>query len=121
MNNPDVLSAIDLSRLDTYDFASVFGEEDNSGRTQFVGFARADVARLVLCIDGERDGDEWVAAGRLKDGRWFLARGGCDNTGWDCQSHNIGETFASFEDFVRGVGDEVRFNLGIASTIDGIA
>jgi hypothetical protein len=37
-------------------------------------------------VPGHNDEDEWYWLGRLKDGRFFGAIGGCDFTGWDCQS-----------------------------------
>lgn len=37
---------------------------------------------------GENDGPDWVWALTMEDGSRWLCRGGCDFTGWDCQSSN---------------------------------
>ena len=46
-------------------------------------FTRADVKRIIAVVDGESDGPDWVCVGKLQDGRFFVASGGCDYTGWD--------------------------------------
>lgn len=46
-------------------------------------FGRDDVAEIVAMSEGENDGDEWLIAGRLEDGRFFYIEAGCDYTGWD--------------------------------------
>lgn len=45
-------------------------------------YSREDVAEVIACQDGDNDGPDWVAIGRLKDGRYFTIRAGCDYTGW---------------------------------------
>ena len=73
------------------DFKCVFGEPGNySGSCDPLGFTRADIAELYLVAQGDNDGPDWVAVGRLNDDRYFLASGGCD-TGWDWQSSNSGQ------------------------------
>lgn len=49
-------------------------------------FTRDDIAELIACEEGERDGANWIAIMRLKDGRFAFLTAGCDYTGWDCQS-----------------------------------
>ena len=44
---------------------------------------RADVAEIIAGVNGERDEDSWVGVFRLKDGRYLVASGWCDYTGWD--------------------------------------
>lgn len=34
---------------------------------------------------GENDGDDWICCGILTNGAYFLYKGGCDYTGFDCQ------------------------------------
>lgn len=41
---------------------------------------------LLMLEEGEHDGDECVWLVRAS-GHHFIATGGCDYTGWDCQSH----------------------------------
>ncbi len=67
-------------------------------------FNYSDIEGLIAEIPGHNDEDDWFWIGKLKDGRFFGARGGCDYTGWDCQSHcdywvgkSITEIIAGFE------------------------
>ena len=88
-----------LSELDSYDWEEVFGEGSGGNCTpihprQPVGdsvdlstFSREDVVTIKGQVEGERDSESWIVWGQLKDGRWFIARGSCDYTGWDCRSN----------------------------------
>lgn len=79
--------------LEDWDWAHVFGEEDDGNTTGEVmaippgcgvsrsPVARADVVEIVAAVNGENDGDDWVGVFRLKDGRYLIAEGGCDYTG----------------------------------------
>ena len=114
-------------RLDDYDWAEVFGEGGGGNCTaifpqpqppSYLGslatFGRVDVAEIFAMEVGENDGPDWIIYGRLKDGRYFSARGGCDYTGWDCQASNSGHVAASREDIERfglTVDDRKRFNI----------
>lgn len=49
------------------------------------GFSIEDVETVLFTLDGDNDGPDWVCAGQLKDGRWFVISAGCDYTGWGCQ------------------------------------
>ncbi len=49
-------------------------------------FNYSDVAGLIAEVPGHNDEDDWFWVGKLKNGKFFGARGGCDYTGWDCQS-----------------------------------
>jgi hypothetical protein len=44
---------------------------------------RRDVKRIVAAVNGENDGPDWVGVFELNDGRFLVASGGCDYTGWD--------------------------------------
>lgn len=46
-------------------------------------FSLTDVEYVFASDEGENDEMSWVAAGRLKDGRWFYLESSCDYTGWD--------------------------------------
>lgn len=46
-----------------------------------------DIERVAAVWEGERDADNWRWVLQFKDGRAALLIGGCDYTGWDCQSH----------------------------------
>jgi hypothetical protein len=110
-----------LKELDDYNWAEVFGEgsEGNCTAIQpqpapgYEGskdtFSREDVKKLHGQSEGERDERDWVCWGQLKDGRWFVARGGCDYTGWDCQASNSGDVAGSKKDIVQfGMTEDER-------------
>jgi hypothetical protein len=46
-------------------------------------FSMEDIAVLFGAVVGEHDAADWLAVGRLKDGRFFSLHAGCDYTGWD--------------------------------------
>jgi len=117
-----------LKELDDYDWAEVFGEGDGGNCTAIIPpnhpcnpegfnlgtFTREDVESISGMVEGENDGAEWVVYGQLKDGRWFVARGGCDYTGWDCQAGNSGDvapTKALIEQFGLSENERSRFGL----------
>jgi hypothetical protein len=120
-----------LKELDSSDWAEVFGEgtggncapiypqvppEDTvSTKT----FSRDDVVEIKAQLEGENDGPTWIVWGRLKDGRWFFAEGGCDYTGWDCQASNGGAVASTEALLIRyGLTDEERERFGI--TLDSM-
>lgn len=45
-----------------------------------------EVDVIVAEVCGENDGADWYWILQMKDGTFANARGGCDYTGWDCQS-----------------------------------
>ncbi len=49
-------------------------------------FTIEDVNKVLAIIEGENDGPDWHWILLLNDGRYIYLRGGCDYTGWDCQS-----------------------------------
>ena len=50
------------------------------------GWSADDIDRVLAVVVGENDGPNWHWIVRLKDGRHVYCSGGCDYTGWDCQS-----------------------------------
>lgn len=78
------------------------------------GFGIDDVAEIRNAAEGENDGDDWIIWGRLKDGRWFYLRAGCDYTGWDCQAWGDSFVAATEEELIRmgmDFGSRQRFGL----------
>ncbi len=84
-----------LTELQNFDWKEVFGyagEEDAhevSKPTAALGssastetFTREDVTYIIGLREGKNDEENWLCAGQLKDGRWFLVEAGCDYTGW---------------------------------------
>ena len=49
-------------------------------------FTVDDIETVLAVWEGQNDGDDWRWIIRHKDGRYIYQRGGCDYTGWDCQS-----------------------------------
>jgi hypothetical protein len=83
-----------LAALDGYDWAEVFGEGSGGNCTAIIPsrliggvltaeptFSREDVALIKGQAEGENEVADWIVWGQLVDGRWFVARGGCDYTG----------------------------------------
>lgn len=104
---------IDLPELlDDYDWSEVFGEGSGGNCTNKTDACppgasidctppiRADVESVLATVNGERDQDEWVGVFKLKDGRFLLATGSCDYTGWDCRAGNNLEVAASLSDIL---------------------
>ena len=80
-----------LPELDDYDWREAFdcGNPPSLVAGAFCTtdcFNREDVVRILELSDGINDGNPWVIAGELKDGRWFYLEAWCDYTGWDCQA-----------------------------------
>jgi hypothetical protein len=49
-------------------------------------YAVTDIEKVLAVHTGQNDGDDWRWVMLLKDGRYVFLMGGCDYTGWDCQS-----------------------------------
>lgn len=74
------------------------------------GLAWVDLegATVLLELTGGNDGPEWHWLVRLADRRHAYIHGGCDYTGWDCQSGCDVHLAASFEDCMSLVGQDQR-------------
>jgi len=118
-----------LKELDDYDWAEVFGEGSSMAAIVpqpapgFAGstatFGREDVAEISQIAQGENDGPDWIVYGLLKDGRWFVARGGCDYTGWDCQAGNSGDVAGSKEAIIKfGLTADERDRFQVVVPVD---
>lgn len=116
-----------IKELDTYDWAEVFGEGSGGNCTSIIPeiqppgsdisnatFSREDVDFLIGQIEGENDGPSWICYGLLKDGRYFVARGWCDYTGWDCQASNSGDVASTEYNIIRyGLSADERSSFGL--------
>ena len=75
-----------LEPLANYDWEEVFKYSSPQvvmgGNCPGTPFAREDVAEIIALVNGENDGDPWIALFRLKDGRYAYIEAGCDYTGW---------------------------------------
>ena len=112
-----------LKELDGYDWAEVFGEGNETGgncpplvpntppdsKISTKTFGREDVKKIWGQVEGENDERDWVVWGQLKDDRWFVARGGCDYTGWDCQASNSADVANTMSGIIRfGMTEDER-------------
>jgi len=118
-----------LKELDDYDWDSVFGECESTvhncppiipspqppgSDVSTTTFCREDVVKIYYQVNGVADEEDWVVCGKLKDDRYFVARGGCDYTGWDCQASNSGDVAKTKKDILRyGLGEEERKRVGV--------
>lgn len=116
-----------LKELDSYDWAEVFGEGGGGNCTAIIPnrpptdtktptatFSREDVTLILGQVEGENEGADWVVYGKLKDGRYFVARGGCDYTGWDCQAGNSGDVASTKKDIITfGLTEDERNRFGV--------
>lgn len=112
--------------LDDYDWAQVFADE-NAGNVDSAvepappgssvstaEVSRTDVAEIIAAVNGENDGADWLGLFLLKDGRYLVASGGCDYTGWDCQAGNQLLACATLDDAMQyGLSESERERLGL--------
>ena len=81
--------------MDSGDWAEVFADESSGNTSKETDPcppgsdvdtsppSRSDVAEIIAAVNGENDSEAWTGVFRLKDGRFLLADGSCDYTGWD--------------------------------------
>lgn len=50
------------------------------------GITVSKIKNVIAVWEGENDGDDWRWILLMDDGRYVFLQGGCDYTGWDCQS-----------------------------------
>jgi hypothetical protein len=62
-----------------YDFVACLEYND-------LPFNLFDVERVLAVIEGENDTRDWHWIVKLRNDQTVYVRGGCDYTGWDCQS-----------------------------------
>lgn len=116
-----------LPQLDDYNWAEVFGEGSggNCGPISPDGppgsdvslatFTREDVKTILGQEEGENDGNSWIVWGKLRDGRYFLARGDCDYTGWDCRANNSGNVAKTKNQLIRFcMNEDERFRFKVS-------
>lgn len=66
---------------------------------------------IVLELTGQNDGAEWHWILRLEGGTYAYVTGGCDYTGWDCQSSASVYEADTFEDILMQVSEGPRGDL----------
>lgn len=67
------------------------------------GFALEDVAYVLGAVLGENDGPDywWLVA--MRDHTYAVVNGGCDYTGWDCQSSANAEIFPTLRQALESI------------------
>lgn len=111
---------------DSSDWAQVFADESDGNVYKIVHtvppgstvsdapMTRDDIAEVLASVNGENDGPDWLGLFRLFDGRYLIASGGCDYTGWDCQTGNNLAVARTLEDAIQfGLDDLEQKRLGL--------
>ena len=89
-------------------------------------FTIFDIEKVLAVWTGEHDGDDWrwvikvnKDCAKTNGGRFVFLQGGCDYTGWDCQSwatHQFAKTALKAAYFALGdvqVGESQPFQAGL--------
>jgi hypothetical protein len=84
-----------------------------------------DIDKVLAVHMGENDGDDWRWILQLKDNRFVFLQGGCDYTGWDCQSwatSRSGDTAEAVAEYALGdvpiQEDNQPYNAGLGHMIN---
>jgi hypothetical protein len=97
--------SFELSEFNTYDWNKVFAFSD---------FDLSKVIKILYASEGWNDGDCWMIAGVLTDGRYFYIEAGCDYTGWDCQCSGSCSMSNTLDNLIRyEMTDNARYRFGI--------
>lgn len=119
-----------LAELETDQWPSAFGPDGARTDTNVMpaapgyaiptnGFSCEDVTEILHLRAGENDGEHWLLAGRLADGRFFFLSAWCDYTGFGCQSGGEVSVAHTYEDLVQfAINDDDRAILGIPQPKD---
>lgn len=71
------------------------------------------VVAILATIEGENDEADWHWLVRLEDGQHAYISGGCDYTGWDCQSNCEAFVEPTAEAALRQVPEAYRDELAV--------
>lgn len=112
------VNKLEQADLDSWAAAWRYNEEDDDGIPAIQPGERYDYGRKataewrLLCgwmTEGSYAETTCVWIGQRVDGKWFYAEGGCDTTGWDCQSHLSVLTMSDVTDLMKHLTtDDVR-------------
>ena len=115
--------------LDDYDWAQVFADENAGNVSKDIQaipgstcstaeVSRKDVKEIIAAVNGENDRAEWVGVFLLHDGRYLIAEGGCNYTGWDCLGGNsllLADTLQAA--ISLGLNAEQQVRLGLSDYV----
>jgi len=76
-----------------------FGGFGGTGDEGPVGIL-AILEEVIAAVEGENDGDNWVALVKLTDGRYAKVFAGCDYTGWDCRASGNVEFYGTLDELL---------------------
>jgi hypothetical protein len=79
------------------------------------GYDIQNVTKVIVCDEGENDGDNWIAIVKWNGvkGKYAIIDAGCDFTGWDCQGWGNIEFFDSEEVAKVHLTPEQATRLGV--------
>jgi hypothetical protein len=78
-------------------------------------FSMEDIQDVLGQSDGENDERDWLMIGKLKDGRYFKLKAGCDYTGWGCRDWGESCFATTLDNLIKWeLTSEDRSRLGIA-------
>lgn len=80
-------------------------------------FTYDEVREVLANIEGEHDGADYHWILRLEGGRWAYLYGGCDYTGWDCQSWAESILAGSRDSLIRRMESE-KIDLEVIRTLN---
>lgn len=75
-----------------------------------VGFRIEDIAYVLAEVMGENDGPDyhWLVA--MNDHTYAYVSGGCDYTGWDCQSSGAVEIFPTLKSAIDAIPERAEYD-----------
>lgn len=76
---------------------ALMGAYDWQEAMKYSKFRFDQIDRVVLAIEGDHDGPDWLLLVELKGGGFGSLRAGCDYTGWDCQAGGDSGIFERLE------------------------
>ena len=74
------------------------------------GFSIEDINRVLAVWQGENYGDDWRWILALNSGKFVFLQGGCDYTGWDCQSSASSVIADDIKDIISVMRNPMRFS-----------
>lgn len=82
-----------------------------------VGYTLEDIARVLAVYEGENDGEDWRWILLRKDGTFEALQGGCDYTGWDCQSWASSICFGTIAEALHFFKDQTEVFKSLATQL----
>jgi hypothetical protein len=83
------------------------------------GFSKGDIKAVLAIVEGELDGKDWHWFLELNSGQFVYLVGGCDYSGWDCQSWATSSLYdskeglrTSFDDLMKSADDAAKAGTG---------